>query len=129
MEAACRISSLIFKYLKNTLTAEEQLQLTQWKDANPENRMLFDALTNTGQLNEQLNELYRIEATKKQVHKQLKRRLFKGRSKFLQLTNWLWSYQIKGLRRVPTSSDKSARRAVAQSCKDLIKCPSRDFSG
>jgi ferric-dicitrate binding protein FerR (iron transport regulator) len=48
------ISALIIKHLKGTLSPSEQQQLDVWLAASPENRTLFDALTDEQQMNETL---------------------------------------------------------------------------
>lgn len=92
LEAAFLASNLIFKFLKGTITPEEQSALTAWLEKDAANKILFSTLKDTAKFNELLNSFYSTAANKKTVHKKLRRRLFSNKAKILELTARIWRY-------------------------------------
>ena len=56
-----QIHLYILLYLEGKLSAADQLQLNRWKDAHPDNRQLFEELTNGDMLREQLQRLHEVD--------------------------------------------------------------------
>lgn len=54
-------TDLIMKYQNNELTSEEQLELSKWIEASPENKQLFDNLNNPEYLKERLMVLSKVD--------------------------------------------------------------------
>lgn len=92
MEAAFRVSNLIFKHLSGTISQEEQSEITAWIEYDQNNKALFELLTTTNHFHDLLNEFYKIEAGKKNARKKMKRRLFTYKAKILELTARVWKY-------------------------------------
>lgn len=92
MEAAFHASNLIFQYLGGVISPREQLELDAWIAESENNKLLFELLTNSTQLNELLNEFCRMEERKKYARRKLNRRLFTYKTKILQLTARVWKY-------------------------------------
>lgn len=63
-----RIAALMFKSLNQTLSPEEEQLLEAWKDLQPENRALFNELTEPEQLRYELQQLVAVEVA---IEKQL----------------------------------------------------------
>ncbi|SEW14982.1 FecR family protein [Chitinophaga arvensicola] len=57
-----RIAALMFKSLNQTLSPEEEQTLEAWKSLQPENRALFDELTDPERLRHELQQLAAVEA-------------------------------------------------------------------
>jgi transmembrane sensor len=56
-----QIQSYILLYLEGKLSSADQLQLNRWMDAHPDNRQLFEELTNGEMLREQLQRLHEVD--------------------------------------------------------------------
>ena len=92
MEAAFRVSHLIFQHLSGTISQEEQLELNEWIDENENNKLLFHLLQDPEQFNRLLNEFYTIESRKRSARKKLDRRLFTYKTRIIQFTVRVWKY-------------------------------------
>ena len=92
MEAAFRVSHLIFQHLSGKISAEEQLELNAWLEQNENNTLLLHLLKNAEQFNYLLNEFYKIESQKKSARKKLNRRLFTYKTNIIQFTVRVWKY-------------------------------------
>lgn len=62
MERAFRASELILRYLQDTLSKEEIVELENWVAENEENRTLFTEMTNPASLKVSLDEFYETKA-------------------------------------------------------------------
>src|SRR5689334_11073829 len=56
-----RLSELAFKYLQGELNEPDAKELNEYLEQSADNRAFFSALTNTGQLNEQLEQVYAVD--------------------------------------------------------------------
>lgn len=56
-----QIHSFILLYLEGQLSSADQLQLDRWKDAHPDNRQLFEELTDGEVLRAQLSKLHEVD--------------------------------------------------------------------
>jgi len=67
---------LIFLYLKQELTDEQERALNAWRAASEKNNELFEALTNENSLRKKLQSLHEIEGIKESSRALLLKRLF-----------------------------------------------------
>jgi transmembrane sensor len=58
MQAPDHIADLLFKYLRNELSGEEEKQLSQWRHESERNEELFERLTDPDQVRELMQGLY-----------------------------------------------------------------------
>lgn len=87
------IAGLMFKSLSKTLSPEEEKQLEAWKDLQPENRALFNELTDPERLRSELQQLAAVESA---IEKKLgwkKEDIPRGRMKKIY-AGWSWAAAI-----------------------------------
>lgn len=92
MEAAFRVSHLIFQHLSGKISPVEQSELNAWIEESENNKLLIHLLQDAAQFNRLLNEFYKIDSRKKSTHKKLTRRLFTYKTKIIQFTVSVWKY-------------------------------------
>ena len=92
MEAAFRVSNLIFQHLSAKISPEEQLELNAWIEQNENNKLVLHLLKDAEQFNHLLTEFYKTESRKKLSRKKLTRRLFTYKANIIQFTVRVWKY-------------------------------------
>ncbi|HWV66701.1 FecR family protein [Chitinophaga sp.] len=88
-----RIAALMFKSLNKTLSPEEEQLLEEWKNLQPENRALFNELTEPERLRYELQQLAAVEAA---IEKQLgweKEDIPTGRVRKMYM-KWSWAAAV-----------------------------------
>lgn len=90
------IDELIIKYLSDTLTDEERLYLDEWK-SQPANRALFDQLSNSNWIRQELRKMQAIRET--QAYDKLSRLYAQQNApattgKVHILRNWYWAAAV-----------------------------------
>jgi transmembrane sensor len=58
MEASERIGELIFRYIRQELTVEEELELTAWVEESPENQRFFEEETDPVNIRKDITAMY-----------------------------------------------------------------------
>ena len=58
MNSSEKIAELLFRYLRDELTPEQELELNEWRKASPENEEMFQLETNLENISTDLKEMY-----------------------------------------------------------------------
>ncbi len=86
-----QIPTLLFKFLEGTISAAEQVQLDEWRGADPSNQEFFDELNNEDSLSKAISEFHpdNYQTTKQRIWSKVKDKIpAVPKSKVINLKMW-----------------------------------------